>query len=444
MKKNKNLKTKSTHLSTKLVLCTTIFLLLAVCFLPLASCDTPTPSIHLPDAPVTMTATDGDDSYFDIDLSDVPPNHDVANGVYEGWCADRSVVMPRGEQLTVRLFNSLDPLLPAILRDSNWSKVNYILNHNDGATKTDIQDAFWYLLCNYPYSYLTSTAKMLADTAQEGFIPQPGDLIAILAQPIRNNSNPWPIQIAFLQVKLPSQEPTEPEEPEQPIQTTTTHSHGYHYNDLAPIADTNGPYTGYTKETLEFSGTTSHDPDGIIILYKWSFGDGTTAEGTTTTHTYSHAGVYHISLKVTDNFGLSNTDFTNATITIRNSPPTNPLISGPSNGTINTYYSYTFGSSDQDHDAITYQINWGDGTTIETTTLPSGQYFALNHQWNAPGTYTITVTASDGSLTTVSEKDVIIHETLIADNILIVGLALLAIIALLAILLYTKKAKNKK
>jgi hypothetical protein len=447
MKKNNAHMTKSTHLITKSVLYTTTFLLLAVCFLPLASSNTPTPSIHLPDRPVTMIAYDGAGSYFDIDLSDVPPDLDLANGDYQGWCADRSVVMPRGEQLTVRLYNSYDHSLPLPLREKNWSKVNYILNHNNSATKLDIQDAVWYLLCNYPYSSLTSKAQMLVDTAQDGFIPESGELIAILAEPIRNASNPWPFQFSFIQVRLPKQELTEPEEPEQPnepIQTTTTVSHGYRYNDIAPTADTNGPYTGYAKETIEFSGTTSVDPDGIIILYKWSFGDGATAEGTTATHTYSHAGVYHISLKVTDNFGLSDTDVTNATITIRNSPPTNPFISGPTNGTTNTNYSYAFGSSDQDHDGITYRIDWGDGTTIETATLPSGQYFALSHRWNTPGTYTITVTASDGSLVAVSEQDVIIKELPLADNIYIVGLALLAIIALLAILLYSKKAKNKK
>jgi len=440
MKKNYLLRTKSKHLIIKPVLYTTTVLLLAVCFMPFVNATTLTPSIYLPDGPVTMIVNDGDASYFDIHLSDVPPDHDVANGDYQGWCADRSVWMPRGEKLTVQLYNSYDHSLPWALRERNWNKINYILNHNDGATKTDIQNAVWYLLGDNPYSSLSSTAKMLVDTAQDGFVPQPGELIAILAEPIHNDSNPWPFQIAFVQVRLPSQEPTEPEEP---IQTTTTQSHGYRYNDIAPIADTNGPYAGYAKETLEFSGTTSIDPDGIIILYKWSFGDGTTAEGNIATHSYAHAGVYHVSLKVTDNFGLSNTAITNATITIQNSPP-NQFISGPANGTINTNYSYAFGSSDQDHDDITYQIDWGDGTGIETATLPSGQYFALIHHWNTPGTYTITVTASDGSLIAVSEKNVIIKELPITDNIYILGLALLAIIALLAILLYAKKPKNNK
>ena len=164
------------------------------------------PNLRLPGEPVTMTVYDGAVSYFDIYLSDVPNGFDVVNGYYVGWCADRSVHMPRGEELTVRLYNSYDLLLPLPLRDKNWDKVNYILNHKGDATKTDIQEAFWYLLNDYPYDQISSTAQMLVDTAQDGFLPQPGDFIAILAAPVQTDGRPWPFQFAFLQVTLPPQE----------------------------------------------------------------------------------------------------------------------------------------------------------------------------------------------------------------------------------------------
>ena len=432
---------------TTLVLPASIFLLLAVSFLPLVSCTTPAPSIPLPDGPVTMIATDGDDSYFTIDLSGVPPGFEVTNTDYPGWCADRSAVMPRGEELTVRLYNSYNTSLPRLLRDRNWSKVNYLLNHHDGATKTDVQDAIWCLLCAYPYSSLSPAAKTLVESAQDGFIPQPDEWIAIIAEPIRNDSNPWPFQIAFLQVRLPGQDPTDPEDPddpedpEQPSQPTTTRkSHGYRYNDIAPTAATNGPYNGYATEPVEFSAAASHDPDGIIIAYHWCFGDGTTTDGPLASHVYSHAGVYPVTLTVRDNFGLTGTAHTTATITIKNTPPTPPLISGPMNGSTNTNYAYTFVSDDAEN--ITYQIDWGDGTALHTATYPAGQYFGLLHQWNTSGLYTITVTASDGSLFSTAEQDVRINELPIVENILLLGLALLALIAILAIVLYSKKKKN--
>ncbi len=415
MKKNPLLRTKSKHPINKPVLYTTTFLLLAVCLLPLTSSTTPAPSIHLPDGPVTMIATDGQHSYFDISLSDVPPDLDVSNGDYKGWCADRSTVMPRGEQLTIRLYNSYDHALPWELHNRNWSKVNYILNNHDGATKTDIQDAFWYLLCGYPYSSLSSTAKTLADTAEEGFVPQPGELIAIITQPIQNDSNPWPFQIAFLQVTLPSQENQQSQSsqyrrPRPSATATATMISPRPRTQTDPTMDlprkqSSSPAPQASTQTA--SSSSPNGPSEMALPQK---------EQQRPTR-YSHAGVYQVSLKVTDNFGLTDTDVTNATITVRNNPPT-LFISGPVNGTTNTIYSYAFSATDQEP-LITYQINWGDGTPTQTATLPSGQYFALLHSWNTPGAYTITVTASDGSLATTSEKNVVIHETPLADNILI-------------------------
>jgi hypothetical protein len=164
------------------------------------------PNLRLPSNPVTMTVYDGSVSYFDIYLSDVPNGNDVVNGYYVGWCADRSVHMPRSEALTVRLYNSYDLFLPLPLRDKNWDKVNYILNNKGNATKEDIQDAFWYLLNDYPYDDISVKAQTLVDTAQDGYMPHPGDLIAILAAPVHTEGRPWPFQFAFLQVRLPPQE----------------------------------------------------------------------------------------------------------------------------------------------------------------------------------------------------------------------------------------------
>ena len=254
-----------------------------------------------------------------------------------------------------------------------------------------------------------------------------------------------------------SEEPEIPDEPEEPqeneseeqeppieITTTTTHSHSYHYGNIAPIANASGPYNALYNEEIEFNGLGSYDADGFIIHYGWSFGDGEAANGEKVIHTYADAGKYQVTLTVIDNLGLSDTDVTNASIVIPNRPPVNPLIAGPVNGTKNTDYSYVFGSTDADNDDIIYRIDWGDGSTFETGSLPNGQYFSMIHQWDLQGDYTITVTASDGEFTTSSELVVTIHETLIADNIAIIFLGLLALIALIAILLYSKTKKKNK
>jgi PKD repeat protein len=56
--------------------------------------------------------------------------------------------------------------------------------------------------------------------------------------------------------------------------------------------------------TCNFDGTGSTD-DGTIVSYAWSFGDGATATGATTSHTYGAAGNYTVTLTVTDDVGLT-------------------------------------------------------------------------------------------------------------------------------------------
>ncbi|QKE85805.1 PKD domain-containing protein [Arthrobacter sp. NEB 688] len=55
--------------------------------------------------------------------------------------------------------------------------------------------------------------------------------------------------------------------------------------------------------TCSFDGSASADPDGIVTGWSWSFGDGTTATGSTTQRTYATAGSKTVTLTVTDNAG---------------------------------------------------------------------------------------------------------------------------------------------
>ncbi|MFL5830204.1 MAG: PKD domain-containing protein [Solirubrobacteraceae bacterium] len=63
---------------------------------------------------------------------------------------------------------------------------------------------------------------------------------------------------------------------------------------------------------FEFSARAS-DPDGHVISYRWSFGDGEHADRARARHTYRHPGRYHATLAVRDNSGARST----ATKTLR-------------------------------------------------------------------------------------------------------------------------------
>jgi hypothetical protein len=62
-----------------------------------------------------------------------------------------------------------------------------------------------------------------------------------------------------------------------------------------------------TSLTCTLNASASSDPDDAIVNYAWSFGDGTSGSGQTTTHTYPKAGNYTVRLTVTDNAGASAT-----------------------------------------------------------------------------------------------------------------------------------------
>lgn len=86
-----------------------------------------------------------------------------------------------------------------------------------------------------------------------------------------------------------------------------------------PTANANGPYTGQAGTAVSFSSSGSSDSDGTITGYLWDFGDGNSSTAANPSHTYASAGTYNVSLTVTDNGGLQDTDNTTATIS---NPPT--------------------------------------------------------------------------------------------------------------------------
>jgi PKD repeat protein len=168
---------------------------------------------------------------------------------------------------------------------------------------------------------------------------------------------------------------------------------------IFPVADASAgePYEGYVNQPMTFDGSKSHDPDGHLISWDWSFGDGTSNTGETTTHTYTQAGIYTVVLTVKDNRSATDTDQTTAVVTIPNIAPTTPNITGPNTGQKNTSYDYQVTSTDADNDTIKYIFTWDDGETTTTAFFASGVTVTQAHTWSAAGRYEISVTANDNT-----------------------------------------------
>lgn len=157
-----------------------------------------------------------------------------------------------------------------------------------------------------------------------------------------------------------------------------------------PTADPNGPYNGQVGIPVAFDGSLSTDTDGTIVAYEWDFGDGSLGTGDQPSHTYAAAGLFTVALTVTDDGGLSDTKTTTVDIAaIANLPPdVDP--GGPYSGVIDQPVQFdASGTLDPEQDTLVYM--W----TFEGDTQPIFGATAT-HSWNAAGTYTATLSVTDG------------------------------------------------
>jgi PKD repeat protein len=83
----------------------------------------------------------------------------------------------------------------------------------------------------------------------------------------------------------------------------------------APIASfTFVPDSPIAGESVVFDGLGSYDPDGTIVSYLWSFGDGATAQGRVVAHAFAGKGIYRVTLTVTDQWGATGTASTTVSV----------------------------------------------------------------------------------------------------------------------------------
>lgn len=139
--------------------------------------------------------------------------------------------------------------------------------------------------------------------------------------------------------------------------------------------------------SVALNATSSSDPDGSITFYAWTFGDGVSGNGVTTSHTYAAAGTYTITLQVTDNLGARSQSITSVTVSsvpVVNPPPIASFTATPSGLAVSLNAS---ASSDPNGSIVAYAWTFGDGA--------SGAGVTTTHTYALGGTYTITLRVTD-------------------------------------------------
>ena len=193
---------------------------------------------------------------------------------------------------------------------------------------------------------------------------------------------------------------------------TVTHPPG----NTAPVADftVSCPAPGQAAtatNVCEFDGRTSTDENAATLAYSWNYGNGT-GSGALNTRTYTTANTYTVTLTVTDEWGATSAPVSK-TVTITeptdNVAPTT-VFNPPSCRSLTCNFSGV-GSADS-NTGDTFAYKWDFGTTPASTSTSS----APSKTFPGAGTYTVTLTTTDGWGKASSETKVLTF-TEPADNV---------------------------
>jgi len=148
-------------------------------------------------------------------------------------------------------------------------------------------------------------------------------------------------------------------------------------------------------DAINFAGTAS-DPEGDPLVYLWDFGTSGISRSTSQnpgSKVFSKAGIFDVSLTVTDDKGLSDStpDVVRVTVASSNTAP-NGRIDTPTNRSITVGESLFFSGTgiDADGDTMVYLWDFGTSGVLKSTKEDPGAIV-----FNKAGSFRVTFTVTD-------------------------------------------------
>jgi len=161
-----------------------------------------------------------------------------------------------------------------------------------------------------------------------------------------------------------------------------------------PGADFMATPLGSSEPLVVSFSDASTSYDGITS-WLWDFGDGSTSTEQSPTHTYIQEGAYTVSLRVSEADGDSDTESKTEYITVSDTPPKADFTAAPLSGDEPLVVSFSDGSTSYDG-IVSWLWDFGDGSA-STEQNPT-------HSYVAGGTYTVSLTVSDGAASDTMTK----------------------------------------
>jgi gliding motility-associated-like protein len=156
----------------------------------------------------------------------------------------------------------------------------------------------------------------------------------------------------------------------------------YIVSNTAPVIDFSASPPGGCSAPVSINFSSTVNPSSSNYTYSWDFGDGGTSSSANPSYTYSAAGTYSVTLKISDNTGCTATKIKNSFIFI--GKPKAGFSYSPGSGCSPLGVNFTNSSAG----AVKYSWDFGDGKT-STDQDPV-------HNFNV-GSYTVTLVATSAS-----------------------------------------------
>lgn len=187
------------------------------------------------------------------------------------------------------------------------------------------------------------------------------------------------------------------------IHTVKAVMSGFEMNDMFEVANRPPtamalvPGSAMANEPVEFNGSLSSDPDGDLLSYIWTFGDGGGSARADPVHVFADDGVFNVTLVVMDTDSIESEPFT-FDMTIENLPPVadagdnaaaleDEILSFDGSGSWDTPIDRTF---------LLFMWDFGDGASTQWSNIST-----VNHSYERGGasgaeiSYTVELTVKD-------------------------------------------------
>lgn len=166
-----------------------------------------------------------------------------------------------------------------------------------------------------------------------------------------------------------------------------------------PTADfTFSPQTPGVNQSVFFDASASKaaTSDRFIAQYNWTFGDGGTGTGQTTSRRFTQAGTYNVTLTVSDTSGRTGTATKAVPVGAGNLPVANFTVS-PAQVTVGqrVFFDGTISTPPPGRTITRYQWNLGDNNA-----LAEGP--RVDYAYTRAGSFTVVLTVTDSSGATAS------------------------------------------